>query len=68
MSSAEYVVSGIQQHKLAAVVAVVLLVGSAVGLGFYLKARNPAVAIDSIAVLPFQNKSTETDADYLSMG
>ncbi len=67
-SSAEYIVSSVKQHKLAAVIALLVLVGGAIGLGLYLYARNTGVAIDSIAVLPFQNKSTETDADYLSDG
>ena len=67
-SSAEYVVSGIKQHKLAAMLVLVVLIGGAAGLGLYLRARNTAVAIDSIAVLPFENKSSEPDADYLSDG
>ena len=67
-SSAEYIISGIKQHKLAATLALVVLIVAAVGLRAYLHARNPEVAIDSIAVLPFQNKSTEADTDYLSDG
>jgi eukaryotic-like serine/threonine-protein kinase len=67
-SSAEYIVSGVKQHKVAAAVAVVVLVIGGVGLGLYLHARNTEVAIESIAVLPFQNKSTETDSEYLSDG
>ena len=67
-SSAEYVVSGIKQHKLAAAVAVIVLVLGAFGLVAYLRARATEVAIESIAVLPFQNRSTETDTEYLSDG
>jgi serine/threonine protein kinase/tetratricopeptide (TPR) repeat protein len=67
-SSAEYVVSGIKQHKLAAAVAVIALALGAVGLGLYLRAPNTAVSIQSIAVLPFQNRSTEADTEYLSDG
>ncbi len=67
-SSAEYIVSGIKQHKLGAGIALMLLIVGAVGLGLYLRTRNTGVAIDSIAVLPFQNRSTETDTDYLSDG
>jgi serine/threonine protein kinase/Tfp pilus assembly protein PilF len=67
-SSAEYIVSGIKQHKLAAVIAVIVLVLGAVGLAFYLHARNTEAAIESIAVLPFQNRSTESDTEYLSDG
>ncbi|MDQ6652177.1 MAG: protein kinase [Acidobacteriota bacterium] len=67
-SSAEYVISGIKQHKLAAAVAVVVIVLGVVGLSFYLHARNTEVAIESIAVLPFQNRSTEADTEYLADG
>ncbi len=67
-SSAEYIVSGIKQHKLAAAIAVFVIVASAVALSFYLHGRNTESAIESIAVLPFQNRSTETDTEYLSDG
>ncbi|MCM3905603.1 MAG: protein kinase [Pyrinomonadaceae bacterium] len=67
-SSAEYVVSGIKQHKLAAAVAVLVLALGAFGLAAYLRARATELAIESIAVLPFQNRSTETDTEYLSDG
>src|SRR5437016_5613112 len=67
-SIAEYIVSGIKQHKFAVIVAVIVLAVGAVGLGMFLHARNTEVAIDSIAVLPFQNRSTEPDSEYLSEG
>lgn len=67
-SSAEYVVSGIKQHKLAVAFAALLLVVGGVGLILFLRARSPEAAIASIAVLPFENKSGNADSDYLSDG
>ncbi len=67
-SSAEYIVSGIKQHKLTTALAVIVLVIGAAGLGVYLHARNTKVAIESIAVLPFENKSGNADSEYLSDG
>ncbi len=67
-SSAEYVASTIKQHKLTAAIAVLVLVLSAVGLGAYLHARNTEVAIESIAVLPFENQNQDPNSDYLSDG
>ena len=67
-TSAEYIVSGIKQHKIASLVVLLIIIFGVVGLAMYLHARNTEVAIDSIAVLPFQNRSTESGADYLSEG
>jgi len=66
-SSAEYVISGIKQHKFAA--GIVLLVLLAVTAGaFYLRGRNSRVTIKSIAVMPFVNESRNADVEYLSDG
>ncbi len=67
-SSAEYFVSKIKQHKVAAVITVMAFVIAAIGLGLYLQNRNGGAAIESIAVLPFQNRSSEADSEYLSDG
>jgi TolB-like protein/Flp pilus assembly protein TadD len=40
----------------------------AVALTAYLRGRNAEVAIDSIAVLPFENRSVDADTEYLSDG
>src|SRR5207245_2278081 len=65
-SSADYIVSGIKQHKFAVAVALIVFAVGAFALGMYLHARNTELAIDSIAVLPFQNRTTEPDSEYLT--
>jgi serine/threonine protein kinase/tetratricopeptide (TPR) repeat protein len=67
-SSAEYMVTGIKQHKLAATIALLVFVIGAIGLGMYLHARSTEVAIDSIAVLPFANTNADPNTDFLSDG
>ncbi len=69
-SSAEYVVTGIKQHKIVAVILVLVLVAGAIGLGLLWRARNsePGTAINSIAVMPFVNESGNADVEYLSDG
>lgn len=67
-SSVEYIISGIKQHKLGALVAAVVLAVAALALTAYLHARNTEVAVDSIAVLPFENRSVDADTEYLSDG
>jgi TolB-like protein/Tfp pilus assembly protein PilF len=67
-SSAEYVVNKIKRHKLAALIALLVIVTAALGLGLYLHARNSEVAIDSIAVLPFDNQNHDPNTEYLSEG
>ena len=67
--SAEYIVSEIRQHKVAAAVLSLLLLG-AVGLGTWFFAfRSPTAArIESVAVMPFVNASGNAEIEYLSDG
>src|SRR5258707_3867060 len=53
-SSAEYIVTGIKQHKIVAVIVVLVLVAGSIGLGLFWRARNSSAegAINSIAVMP----------------
>ena len=68
LSSAEYVVQGVKQHKLMVAITLMVLIGSVVLAVYYLRAGKSEVAIHSIAVLPFQNKSSDADTEYLSDG
>jgi len=67
-SSAEYIVTGIKQHKLAAAIVVGVLLIVAIGFVIYTKTRNSASTIESIAVLPFENRGNDPEADYISDG
>jgi len=68
-SSAEYLVSGIKQHKLAAgLVFTLIIIASAVGLSLYLRTPKSAVGFESIAILPFENRGNAADTEYLSDG
>jgi serine/threonine-protein kinase len=67
-SSAEYVVTGIKQHKLAAGIALLVLLAAVTVTGFYLRARNSSATIQSIAVMPFVNESGKAEFEYLSDG
>src|SRR6266404_4900622 len=68
VSSAEYVVQRLKRHKLGLAIALAILVGAVTLFAYLLHARNNERAIDSIAVLPFQNKSSGPDTEYLSDG
>jgi serine/threonine-protein kinase len=67
-SSAEYVVSGIKQHKIVAGLVVMALAASVIGFFLYRHARDSEAAIESIAVLPFENQNRDTSVEWLSDG
>ena len=68
ISSVEYIVSGFRKHKLATLIAAAALVLSAIGVTVYLSMRSTGTSIDSIAVLPFENRSSDAETEYLSDG
>ncbi|HMJ25973.1 MAG TPA: protein kinase [Pyrinomonadaceae bacterium] len=68
VSSAEYVVQGLKQHKLFVILALIILIGAVALFAYYQRARNSQVAIESIAVLPFDNSSSDPDTEYLADG
>ena len=67
-SSAEYVATGIKQHKLAVAISLVVVVAGITAFALYLRGRNSNAAINSIAVMPFVNESGKAEVEYLSDG
>jgi serine/threonine protein kinase/Flp pilus assembly protein TadD len=61
------VTSGIKRHIVPLTIAISLLVIGSAGIGVYLKTSKTG-GIDSIAVLPLENRSNDSDADYISDG
>ena len=72
VSSAEFIVSGIKQHKVAVGVVAVLVLAIiavvAVGVRSYIHAGNTEVAVDSIAVVPFVIQDKDPNAEWISDG
>ncbi|MFN2453124.1 MAG: protein kinase [Pyrinomonadaceae bacterium] len=69
-SSAEYVVGAVRKHRFAFIGALVVLLSTIGGLGFWYFSNATANTkqIESIAVLPFVNESGNADVEYLSDG
>jgi len=60
-------VSGVKRHAIALTIAAILLVVGFAGVGIYLKGPK-AGQVDSIAVLPLENRSNDPEAEYISDG
>lgn len=72
-SSAEYIVGEIKKRKVSVAAALAVLLLALGGIVYWASTKSgPAstnnAPIDSIAVLPFQNKSESADSEYLSEG
>ena len=68
-SSAEFIVNGIKRHKMAVAFAVLFVIALAgVGSWSWFHARTTEVAVESIAVIPFVNKSNDANAEWISDG
>ena len=65
--NAEYITSGIKQHKYVAVVLLMFIAAAAVFAYRYLLSTR-SQPIESIAVMPFTNESGNGDVEYLSDG
>jgi serine/threonine protein kinase/tetratricopeptide (TPR) repeat protein len=67
-SSAEFITTGIRRHKLGVALGIAILLSAISILGYYFYSRTSKGPIGSIAVLPFQNRNSDADTDYLSDG
>jgi serine/threonine-protein kinase len=68
-SSAKIILGEIKRHKLGVALMLMLLLAVMGALGYFAFLARPASGpIDSLAVLPFQNRSSDADSEYLSDG
>ncbi|MCA1639595.1 MAG: hypothetical protein LC768_14900, partial [Acidobacteria bacterium] len=68
-SSAEYLIGEIKSRKRGFAIGLTILLLASIGLGFWFFAnRSSNAAIESIAVLPFENAGGDANLDYLSDG
>jgi serine/threonine protein kinase/tetratricopeptide (TPR) repeat protein len=68
VSSAEYIVTGLKHHKLAALLSIVIFAFAIGAFILYRYGMQSDAAITSIAVMPFVNESGNADVEYLSDG
>ena len=71
-SSAEFIVNELKRHKTATLLGAFLILFAATaavfGLRSYWHARNTELAIESIAVIPFENQNKDQNAEWISDG
>lgn len=67
-SSAEYIFTQIKYHRFAVLATLLIVIVAGTALTIYVRARNANSAIDSIAVLPFENQNRDPESDYLADG
>jgi len=71
-SSAEFIVKELKRHKTATIVgAVLMLIAAAAavfGIRSYFHARDTEIAVDSIAVIPFENQNKDPGTEWISDG
>jgi len=71
-SSAEFIVNELKRHKTATIAgAVLILIAAAAavfGIRSYWHASNTEVAVESIAVIPFENQNKDPGAEWISDG
>ena len=68
VSGIERISSGFRSYRTTAAIVLLLLITTTAGLILYSNRHSTNAAIDSIAVLPFENQSHLVDTDYLSDG
>jgi serine/threonine-protein kinase len=67
-SSAEYLITEIRRHKIAALVTMVLIAAALAAILLIVLRGDGRHPIDSVAVLPFANETADQNGEYLSEG